>query len=59
MKPFLFRKTVHKDLTERLRLINRALYEQVQAILQQNKAERHLRGGYATQQKYQKNRQRV
>jgi putative DeoR family transcriptional regulator (stage III sporulation protein D) len=46
------KSTVHKDLTERLKQINGGLYGQVQTVLQQNKAERHIRGGYATRQKY-------
>ena len=50
------KSTVHKDLSERLREIDRALYVQVKEILEQNKAERHLRGGDATKRKYQKQR---
>ena len=46
------KSTVHKDLTERLPQYNRQLSLQVQAILQQNKAERHIRGGQATRRKY-------
>jgi putative DeoR family transcriptional regulator (stage III sporulation protein D) len=46
------KSTVHKDLAERLRHIDRALYVQVRAVLEQNKAERHLRGGEATRRKY-------
>ena len=46
------KSTVHKDLTQRLEQINRALYLQVRQILQINKAERHIRGGQATQKKY-------
>jgi putative DeoR family transcriptional regulator (stage III sporulation protein D) len=46
------KSTVHKDLSERLRHIDRALYVQVRAVLEQNKAERHLRGGAATRRKY-------
>ena len=48
------KSTVHKDLSERLREIDRSLYVQVKEILEQNKAERHLRGGDATKRKYQK-----
>lgn len=44
--------TVHKDLTQRLKRQNRALYNSVQKVLQVNKEERHLRGGAATRQKY-------
>ena len=47
------KSTVHKDLTQRLEQINRALYLQVRQILQINKAERHIRGGQATRRKYQ------
>lgn len=43
---------VHKDLSERLPAINRALYCQVKGILNENKAERHIRGGIATRKKY-------
>ena len=46
------KSTVHKDMTERLRDIDRLLYEKVRLILEQNKAERHLRGGAATRRKY-------
>ena len=46
------KSTVHKDLTERLRFANRSLYLQARAVLDQNKAERHLRGGEATRKKY-------
>ena len=50
------KSTVHKDLSERLREIDRSLYVQVKEILEQYKAERHLRGGDATKRKYQKQR---
>ena len=46
------KSTVHKDMTERLREIDRLRYEKVRLILEQNKAERHLRGGDATRRKY-------
>ena len=44
--------TVHKDLSERLPLFNRTLYLQVKGVLEENKAERHIRGGIATRRKY-------
>lgn len=50
------KSTVHKDLSERLRLCNRALYLQVKQILEINKAERHIRGGIATRKKYRGDR---
>lgn len=46
------KSTVHKDLSERLPAFNRALYEQVKAVLDENKAQRHIRGGIATRRKY-------
>ena len=46
------KSTEHKDMTERLREIDRLRYEKVRLILEQNKAERHLRGGDATRRKY-------
>lgn len=46
------KSTVHKDLTARLPGVNRALYRQVRALLDRNKAERHIRGGLATRRKY-------
>ncbi len=48
----LSKSTVHKDISERLPLYNRPLYLQVKALLEENKAERHIRGGIATQKKY-------
>ena len=46
------KSTVHKDLTERLPTVNRALYHEVRRLLDLNKAERHIRGGLATRLKY-------
>ena len=46
------KSTVHKDLQYRLPKCNRALYNQVRQVLDLNKAERHIRGGMATRQKY-------
>ena len=48
------KSTVHKDVAFRLRAISPGLYAQVRAVLARNKAERHLRGGAATREKYQK-----
>ena len=52
------KSTVHKDLSERLSQYNRSLYLQVKKILDLNKAERHIRGGIATQKKYRDAAQR-
>ena len=46
------KSTVHKDVTERLKKINAALAIETKKVLEENKAERHIRGGEATRQKY-------
>ncbi len=46
------KSTVHKDLSERLERFDRALWLRVRAVLELNKAERHIRGGLATRKKY-------
>ena len=46
------KSTVHKEVTETLRFVNRPLWEEVRRVLLQNKEERHLRGGEATRIKY-------
>lgn len=47
------KSTVHKDLSNRLPQCSLQLYEQVRHILDDNKAQRHIRGGLATKKKYQ------
>ena len=44
--------SVHKDVSERLKKINPSLAKQVRVVLDENKAERHIRGGMATKMKY-------
>lgn len=46
------KSTVHKDVTERLREISPSLASDIKAVLEKNKAERHIRGGMATKAKY-------
>lgn len=46
------KSTVHKDITTRLIHIQPELARRAQAVLQINKAERHIRGGQATKEKY-------
>ena len=46
------KSTVHKDLTQRLKQTDRFLWSRVREMLEQNKAQRHLRGGEATRRKY-------
>ena len=52
------KSTVHKDVSERLVYINHALAVEVRQILDENKAERHIRGGMATKLKYEKEHQK-
>ncbi len=46
------KSTVHKDISARLPSLQPALYEEVKAIIEKNKQERHIRGGMATKRKY-------
>lgn len=50
------KSTVHKDVAERLLKINPDLYIKVQEVLEENKKERHIRGGKATKEKYLANK---
>ena len=47
------KSTVHKDVSERLMMLNPRLAAQVRKVLDKNKQERHIRGGMATREKYQ------
>lgn len=51
------KSTVHKDLSQRLSKYNAGLYSQVRKILDVNKAQRHIRGGMATKEKYKSTKQ--
>lgn len=46
------KSSVHKDMDERLKLLNLTLYRNVRQVLSYNKSVRHLRGGEATRRKY-------
>lgn len=46
------KSTVHKDISQRLPQYNKSLYTQVRLVLDENKAQRHIRGGMATKLKY-------
>lgn len=46
------KSTVHKDVTERLNVVNPALAKRTRSVLDVNKSERHIRGGLATKAKY-------
>lgn len=52
------KSTVHKDLVERLPQLSQSLADDVRKILDENKAERHIRGGLATKAKYEAERKR-
>ena len=46
------KSTVHKDISERLQRLNPALFSEAKEILDENKSQRHIRGGLATKIKY-------
>lgn len=46
------KSTVHKDVTDRLPFVDAGLAKEARKVLDVNKAERHLRGGMATKEKY-------
>ena len=48
------KSTVHMDVTDKLEKINPSLFRQVRAVLDVNQAQRHIRGGRATKEKYRK-----
>ena len=48
------KSTVHKDMETRLPQLSGPLCKEVAAVFAKNKAERHLRGGEATRNKYKK-----
>ena len=48
------KSTVHKDVTERLVKLNRPLALAAKKVLDENKAQRHIRGGMATKEKYKR-----
>ncbi len=50
------KSTVHKDVSCRLRTLDPGLYGRVREVLELNKAERHIRGGMATKEKYRRSR---
>ena len=53
-KKFGFSKSgVHKDVTARLEEIDPLLAADVKAVLEKNKAERHIRGCIATKKMYE------
>ncbi len=53
------KSTVHKDVSVKLRETNNELFCRVKAVLEKNKAERHIRGGEATKRKYEMKRELI
>ncbi|MGN1411940.1 MAG: sporulation transcriptional regulator SpoIIID [Oscillospiraceae bacterium] len=51
------KSTVHKDVTQSLKLLQPSLFYSVKDVLDTNKKERHIRGGLATKMKYQRLRE--
>ena len=48
------KSTVHKDVADRLQMVDPQLYTEVRRVLEINKAQRHIRGGLATREKYKR-----
>ena len=46
------KSTVHTDVADRLKKVSPSLYDEVRKVLEDNKAQRHIRGGLATKEKY-------
>ena len=49
----LSKSTIHKDLTEKLKLIDEDLFDEISNLLEYNKNIRHIRGGQKTKEKYE------
>lgn len=50
--------TVHKNVTQNLKYVDPILYKEVQNVLLKNKAERHIRGGIATREKFRRKKKK-
>lgn len=50
----LSKSTVHNDMSSRLEKLDREMYEQVQKVMQKNFAEKHIRGGQSTKEKFER-----
>ncbi len=48
------KSTVHKDVSKRLKSIDLILYSAIKTVLDENLAQRHIRGGEATRKKYRR-----
>lgn len=50
----LSKSSVHVDLSKRLRIVDRKLFEEIKKILDENFSQKHIRGGLSTRKKYMK-----
>lgn len=48
------KSTVHNDISKKLKITNKFLYYQVYKVLDKNLAERHIRGGLSTKEKFRR-----
>ena len=46
------KSTVHKDLSDRLSLIDKSLYDKVSSVLKYHADIKHIRGGESTKRKF-------
>lgn len=53
------KSTVHKDLHERLKLIDEKLYKRVDKIMKYHLNIRHIRGGESTRKKYENKQKNI
>lgn len=53
------KSTVHSDVTTRLKKTDANLYDKVRTVLEENKKQRHIRGGLATKEKYAQLRESI
>lgn len=51
------KSTVHKDITFRLKMLDKPLFNEIAALMEINKKERHIRGGMATKLKYMREKE--
>ena len=49
----LSKSTIHKDLTEDLKIIDENLFEEISSLFEYNKNIRHIRGGQKTKEKFE------
>ena len=50
----LSKSTVHNDVSTRLKKLDVDMFEEVQKVMQKNFAEKHIRGGMSTKEKFER-----